>query len=44
LEQNIFDMRFPGDQPDGTPIVRRWCMNFGEAVSVFPGQKRTHLP
>jgi hypothetical protein len=23
LEQNIFDMRFPGDQPDGTPIVRR---------------------
>jgi hypothetical protein len=41
LEQNIFDMRFPGEQPDSTPIVKRRCMNFGEIVYVFPGHKKT---
>jgi hypothetical protein len=41
LEQNIFDVSFPGDQLEGVPIVKRRCMNFGEIVSVFPGHKRT---
>jgi hypothetical protein len=38
---NIFDMRFRGDQPDGTPIVKRRCMNFGEEVFLLPGHKKT---
>jgi hypothetical protein len=41
LEHNIFNMTFLGDHPDGVPIVRRRCMNFGEVISVFPGHKRT---
>jgi hypothetical protein len=34
-------MRFPGDQPDGVTVVTHRCMNFGEAVSMFPGHKKT---
>jgi hypothetical protein len=41
LEQDIFSMRFPGDQPDGMTVVTHRCMNFGEAVSMFPGHKKT---
>jgi hypothetical protein len=40
LEQDIFNMCFPGDQPDGVTVVTRRCMNFGEAVSMFPGHKK----
>jgi hypothetical protein len=41
LEQNIFAKTFPGDQPDGVQIVRHRCMCFREAVSTFPGHKRS---
>jgi hypothetical protein len=41
LEQDIFNIHFPGDQPDGVPVVKRRCMNFGEAASMFPGHKKT---
>jgi hypothetical protein len=41
LEQNIFAKTFPGNQPDVVQIVRHRRMNFGEAVSAFPGHKRT---
>jgi hypothetical protein len=41
LEQSIFDMSFPGDQPDGVPVVKRRCMNFGKVVSAFTGHKTT---
>jgi hypothetical protein len=40
LEQYIFSIRFPGDQPDGVPVVKHQCMNFGEVVSMFPGYKK----
>jgi hypothetical protein len=41
LEQDNFNIRFLGDQPDGAPIVRRRCMNFGEVASMFPGHKKS---
>jgi hypothetical protein len=41
LEENIFAKTFHGDQPDGVQIVRCRCMNFGDVVSAFPGNKRT---
>jgi hypothetical protein len=41
LEQNIFTKTFLGDQPNGVPIMRCRCMNFGEVLSVFAGHKRT---
>jgi hypothetical protein len=34
-------MCFPGDQPDGVPVIKRQCMNFREVVSLFPGNKKT---
>jgi hypothetical protein len=41
LEQDIFSIHFPMDQPDGVPIIKRRCMNFGEVASMFPGHKKT---
>jgi hypothetical protein len=40
LEQDIFSIHFLGDQPDGVPVVKRRCMNFGEATSTFPVYKK----
>jgi hypothetical protein len=41
LEQDIFSIRFPKDQPDDVPVVKRRCMNFGEAASMFFEHKKT---
>jgi hypothetical protein len=41
LEEDIFNMCFPRDQPDGVLVVKHRCMNFGEVVSMIPGHKKT---
>jgi hypothetical protein len=40
LEQDIFSLSFPKDQPDDVPIEKCQCTSFGEAVFVFPGNKK----
>ena len=40
LGQNIYNSVFPKDQPDDAVPETRQCLNFGEAVSVFPGDKK----
>ena len=41
LGQNIYNSIFPREQSDDAQPETRQCLTFGEAVSVFPGNKKT---